>query len=185
MIRKLSKKELEVLYKNEMVFDFPENELKPLSILEREEYNWLGYFEENVLKGYAILILYESKKCILLDYFAILSTYRKNGLGTQFLRELKEEYREWDAIFIESEAEKSETARKRIEFYKHSSAVVTSFIVALYFVEYHILMIPLAVALDQKEIIDRVRAIYEKIYTSKQLEEYINIKKVIEENAID
>jgi len=46
-------------------------------------------------------------------------------------------------------------------------------------------MIPLAVALDQKEIIDRVRAIYEKIYTPKQLEEYINIKKVIEENAID
>jgi hypothetical protein len=84
MIRIMTRQELREIYQNCMMKDFPDDERKPLSIIEsrfkKNQNHCLIYLEDNVMKGYAIL---EScRKSLLMDYFAVIETYRNQGTGT-------------------------------------------------------------------------------------------------------
>ena len=84
-IKKLENTEITSIYDTYMKQDFPSDELKPLShILKSMEEGYgfsLGLYEEERLAGYAVFILCEETRCALLDYFAILSDRRGEGLG--------------------------------------------------------------------------------------------------------
>ena len=87
MIRIMTRQELREIYQNCMMNDFPDDERKPLSIIEsrfkKNQNHCLIYLEDNVMKGYAIL---EScRKSLLMDYFAVIETYRNQVTGTKFL----------------------------------------------------------------------------------------------------
>lgn len=169
MIRELTMREMEYVYHKYMEHDFPGNELKPLSVIKKQlerQTEWcLGYYEQDELIGYAIMNHCDKNRCLLLDYFAIIPQARTKGKGTSFLKELAQYYRKWNAIFIESETEISETAIKRLAFYKRAGAVRTPLKINLYHTDYYILMIALGKKLQGQEIKTAIQEIYEMIYT--------------------
>ncbi len=100
-------KEMEELY----LQAFPANERKPWQMIRRKAEEgtmaafWLGYGEaeeETVFAGLAILMLY--KDLVLLDYFAVLPELRSLGLGSRFLKEIKDRYPDGH-LFLEAEME--------------------------------------------------------------------------------
>ena len=126
--RKLTRKEIESVYSLYMKKDFPKDELKPLSMINRSldkgQYFCYGIFDDDKLCGYAcfVSIDIDSKQCCLLDYFAVLSDMRDKGIGSAFLRLLKDELDPAEIVLCESESpegtENDElvTRKRRIAF---------------------------------------------------------------------
>lgn len=93
MIRSMTEDELKIIYHQYMINDFPDNERKPLNVIQsrhnKKENYCICYFEDNVMKGYSILEFCEENRSLLMDYFAIIPEYRNQGTGTRFLNEMK------------------------------------------------------------------------------------------------
>lgn len=98
------------------------------------------------------------------DYFAIIKNYRGSGYGTRFLLELKTYFRDYGFLLIESEYNESETAKKRIEFYKHCGCKDSMLRGRLYFVEYAFLYLELSTGYSQEKIKEEIYKIYETVY---------------------
>ena len=98
--RNLSISDIEFIYKNYMINDFPKDELKPLSMIKKSisknQYVCLGIYSHEELSGYAFFVCLD--KFCLLDYFAILSDRRGTGIGSSFLELLKNEMSEFDIV---------------------------------------------------------------------------------------
>lgn len=153
-IKKLENTEITSIYDTYMKLDFPADELKPLShILKSVEEGYgfsLGLYEEEGLAGYAVFILCEETKCALLDYFAILSDRRGEGLGHRafllFNTYFKENLPLVEGLYIESEriaAAKNEkqrlTRERRIAFYQSCGCEMTKLCAVLFGVDYSVL----------------------------------------------
>ncbi|MDD6833790.1 MAG: GNAT family N-acetyltransferase [Solobacterium sp.] len=166
MIKQLDISLLKDIYFNQMIKDFPEDELKTYDMIEeaiRSDHSIaLGYYENDSLKGYATVIYAGNN--ILLDYFAIIKNYRGSGYGTRFLLELKTYFRDYGFLLIESEYNESETAKKRIEFYKHCGCKDSMLRGRLYFVEYAFLYLELSTGYSQEKIKEEIYKIYETVY---------------------
>ena len=95
-LRILNEHELINLYTNEAHRDFPESELKPLDVVEKlyreGNYEPIGFFENGVLLAYALQVVRENSKSVLLDYLAVTPEYRDRGTGSEVLRALQEYY---------------------------------------------------------------------------------------------
>lgn len=166
MIRFMTKQELREIYQNHMMNDFPDDERKPLSIIEsrfkKNQTHCLVYLEEDVIKGYAIL---EScQKSLLMDYFAVIKSYRNQGIGTKFLCEMKEYFREYDALFVESECAYNEISQKRLDFYQKAGFVISGVQVHLYHVDYELMVLSLNPETESLDVRRMMEEIYEKIY---------------------
>ncbi len=151
-----------------MMHDFPDNERKPFHVIEkryRKQQNLcLCYSEDNCIKGYSILEFSRENKCLLMDYFAVISEYRNQGTGTRFMNELKVYFKGWNVILIESECAFDETSKKRLDFYQRCGAVISNIKVKLYFVDYEILAISLQKKIDLADVKEVLNEIYAKIY---------------------
>lgn len=166
MIRIMTRQELREIYQNCMMNDFPDDERKPLSIIEsrfkKNQNHCLIYLEDNVMKGYAIL---EScHKSLLMDYFAVIETYRNQGTGTKFLHEMKQYFKEYDALFVESECAYDEISQKRLDFYQKAGFVISGIQVHLYHVDYELMVLPLNDEFEALDVRKRMEEVYEKIY---------------------
>ena len=166
MIRIMTRQELREIYQNYMMDDFPDDERKPLSIIEsrfkKKQNHCLVYLEDNVMKGYAIL---EScQKSLLMDYFAVIETYRNQGTGTRFLHEMKQYFSEFDALFVESECAYDEISQKRLDFYQKAGFVISGIQVHLYHVDYEVMTLSLNDEIETVNVRRRMEEIYEKIY---------------------
>ena len=90
--RKLTNDEIASVYDLYVKQDFPANDLKPFSIIEKSlekgQYFCCGIFNGDKFCGYAcfVTLLIESKEYCLLDYFAVISDMRGQGIGSEFLR---------------------------------------------------------------------------------------------------
>lgn len=168
MIRSMTLEELREIYHKHMMHDFPDDERKPLFVIEKryqkKQNLCLCYVEEDYIKGYSILEFSKKNKCLLMDYFAVVSEYRNQGAGTRFMNELKEYFKEWNAVLIESESIFDQTSKKRLEFYQRCGAVISSIKVNLYFVDYEILVISLKKDMNQADVKKDLDEIYGKIY---------------------
>ena len=166
MIRFMTKQELRDIYQDYMMNDFPDDERKPLNVIEsrfKKNQNYcLVYFEEDVIKGYAILET--GQKSLLMDYFAVIESYRNQGIGTKFLCEMKEYFREYDALFVESECAYDEISQKRLDFYQKAGFVISGLQVHLYHVDYELMVLPLKADVVPLEVRRMMEEIYEKIY---------------------
>ena len=158
-----------------MINDFPEEELKPFQMIEElikaDKSVALGYYDNDVLKGYATILF--AGKNLLLDYFAIISSYRGKGYGTRFLSELKEYFKDYGFLLIESENNNSETARKRIEFYKRCGCKDSKLRGRLYFVEYAFLYLELSGSCSSENVEEEILNIYKIIYPHYLNTEYL------------
>ena len=166
MIRIMTRQELREIYQNCMMNDFPDDERKPLSIIEsrfkKNQNHCLVYLEDDVIKGYAIL---EScQKSLLMDYFAVIETYRNQGTGTRFLHEMKQYFSEFDALFVESECAYDEISQKRLDFYQKAGFVISGIQVHLYHVDYEVMTLSLNDEIETVNVRRRMEEIYEKIY---------------------
>ena len=168
MIRSMTEDELKIIYHQYMINDFPDNERKPLNVIQsrhnKKENYCICYFEDNVMKGYSILEFCEENRSLLMDYFAIIPEYRNQGTGTRFLNEMKVYFYEWDALFIESETAVTQTAEKRLCFYQKAGALISGDRVHLYHVDYEIMCISLKRQILNHEVKELMSQLYQKIY---------------------
>lgn len=126
-IKLLDDEERRSIYHGQLQKDFHSSEIKPYSLMEKlaaeQKYPCYGLFEQGELKGYAFFV--KDNKTLLLDYFAVLSEYRNEGLGGRFLRELQEYVtKEKLILFAEVEnpvyaleGESRDLMNRRIQFY--------------------------------------------------------------------
>lgn len=91
-IRLLSPEKAKTIYRRDIARDFPPDERKPWASIERlmraDRYVCLGFYEAAGLRGYGFFATLPAENGglhYLLDYFAILPAYRKQGLGAAFL----------------------------------------------------------------------------------------------------
>lgn len=180
--KKLNMKQVEEVYKNWMKKDFPKDELKPLSMIKKSisknQYDCYGFYNEDVLTGYAFL--FHIEKLYLLDYFAIAENFRNRGYGSEFIKILQENI---DSDLIICEAENPDYAKNdndkderqdRINFYTKNKFSCTSLTVKLFGVEYIILI-------SKEEgafVTEDIKNAYLKIYESF-------LPKILFKNCVD
>lgn len=188
-VKKLENAEITSIYDTYMKQDFPADELKPLShILKSVEEGYgfsLGLYEEERLAGYAVFILCKETKCALLDYFAILSDRRGEGLGHRafllFNTYFKENLPLVEGLYIESEriaAAENEKQRlireRRIAFYESCDCEMTKLRAVLFGVDYSVLYKPFQKAENgaSKEALD---ALYRKMFKPGHYEKFVSL----------
>lgn len=148
-IKLLDSRQVENVYKDYMINDFPKVELKPLSMIENNITKGracsYGIFDENdEMVGYSFFMMY--KNIVLLDYFATIESKRGTGIGSKALKLITEFFEDkYDAIIIESEDvkfAKNEQDRiirqRRLNFYEKCGYLITQISSKVYTVEYSI-----------------------------------------------
>ena len=110
----LNKEELTNLYKDEMMFDFPRAELKPLRamlrLMDMGQYDpLLVTDDQGVALGYAMIWLPRARNGALLEYLGVLRGKRNGGLGSQVLPLLAARYGQ---LFGEAEAPTSDDRQR-------------------------------------------------------------------------
>ena len=150
-LRVLNELELKNLYMTDAHRDFPESELKPWDVVEKlyreGNYEPLGFYEGDTLMAYALQVVRENGKSVLLDYLAVTPQYRDRGIGSSVLRLLCEYYRgRAEYIVIESEhpdeAPDNAAALRRLDFYKRAGGILTDTRVRLFDVLFLIYILP-------------------------------------------
>ena len=102
---------------------------------------------------------FERKAAWLCDFLRLcIMLYIQNS------GELKTYFRDYGFLLIESEYNESETAKKRIEFYKHCGCKDSMLRGRLYFVEYAFLYLELSTGYSQEKIKEEIYKIYETVY---------------------
>ena len=177
-LKLLNKEELHELFQNEMVYDFPKDELKPLSAMYRlmdlDMYDPLLVLQDGEAVGYALAWLPRDRNGALLDYFGVLRDKRNAGLGTRILHLLAERY---GCIFGEVEAPVSDDPaendlrRRRIGFYLRNGLRQLDYDCALFGVHYHCLY--LGPETDDRKIEAMHRAVYSDYYSSEHFARFV------------
>lgn len=179
-LKRLSKEELVKLYNDEMVFDFPKAELKPvramLRLMDEGKYEPLLVTEDEETIGYAMVWLPASRQGALLEYFGVLRGKRNGGLGSRILAMLAERYGQ---IFGEAEAptsddpEENELRRRRIGFYLRNGMRVLDYECALFGVHFNCLY--LGPEQDDRKIETLHRSVYADYFSPEHMEKYVQL----------
>ena len=174
---KLTFDQVRRVYSEQMVPAFPEDELKPLNMIEqalaRGEYLCLGAADgdEVLAVAFFVRIVREGRTLMLFDYFAVREDLRDQGLGSRFLQSLIGEpfLAEADAALLEvDEPEAADTPEeqdirsRRLAFYLRNGLRDTSVNADVYGVTYRILSLPAGRELAP----DAVRRTYAALYHS-------------------
>ncbi|MGN1004323.1 MAG: GNAT family N-acetyltransferase [Oscillospiraceae bacterium] len=176
----LNQEELKRLYHEELVFDFPKSELKPLramySLMDRGVYDPLLVTENGEAVGYALVWLPSDRSGGLLEYFGVLRGKRSRGLGAQILDLLAERYGQ---IFGEAEApdsgdpEENDLRRRRINFYLRSGFRLLDYECALFGV--HFCCLYRGPEQDDRKVERLHRGVYAGYFSSEHMARYIQM----------
>jgi len=183
-IKQLSTEEVTHVFNNSMQFDFPQNEIRPLSsikkLMEKNLYPCFGFYVDDILKAYALFCHAPFGKCLLLDYYAVNRADRNKGYGSMFLKKLQGILGNFSGIIFElesinaakNEAEKSERER-RISFYERNGARKTNISSKLFDVEFDIFYLPIKKEWDDSFVYSELDKIYDTIFPKE-----FRVKKV-------
>jgi GNAT superfamily N-acetyltransferase len=188
-IRRFTRDEIIKLYHEQMHFDFPESEIKPLErilvLFDRELYFGYGLFEADQAIGYALFVKARDGNWLLLDYFAICSQFRNSGYGSLFLNMLINEVKETDveAIMIEIESIESSKSEedlkirsKRKEFYLKNEIITTNIYATIFGIEFEVMNYSYNKEYKDKKIIEEYTRIYQTMLPSRIYKENCYIK---------
>lgn len=190
-IKRLDYEEISFIYRNYLVCDFPQDEVKPLSNIEKmyqtETYMAYGFFfgQEGVgktLAGYAFCSKHLDGTMLLLDYFAILKQFRSQGIGGDFLATLKNELSDIKGILIETEDiayasnEKEKQIRERRDaFYERNGVQKVSIHSCVFDVHYQIWQLPIKEAMDSQTCFLELKEIYKNMVPEELYIKNVNI----------
>ncbi len=184
----LSENDIKQLYNENMIFDFPKDELKPLnhilSLVEQDVYICQGYFSKNEMKSYSFFAKEkEDDSCCLLDFFAVNSKYRDKGIGSDTIKLLnnEKEFSE-DGIIAEIEdpkysltSEERAIKEKRANFYYRNGFIKTDITSICFGVHFLIIYLPKKVHLSNNLIANKLNNIYKTIFPKSSFEKNISI----------
>lgn len=172
-IETLSAEELKALHETRLREDFPPSELRPYSnmkyLMDLGAYRCFACRENGGIAAYALFAV--SDGAALLDYYAVDSALRGQGVGSRFLSGLKAVSEQFGAPYVIIEAESVESAetpaqveerRRRLRFYDHCGCRTTGVYSFLFGVEYQILVLPLSEAAAPSDA--EVKAALESLY---------------------
>ena len=177
----LNKEELTNLYKDEMMFDFPRAELKPLRamlrLMDMGQYDpLLVTDDQGVALGYAMIWLPRARNGALLEYLGVLRGKRNGGLGSQVLPLLAARY---GHLFGEAEAPTSDDPaendlrRRRIAFYERNGFRVLDYECALFGVHFNCLY--LGPETDDRKVEALHRSVYADYFSPEHMARYIQL----------
>ena len=176
----LNKAQLTELYNNELVFDFPKSELKPLRamlrLMDMGQYDPLLVVEDGTPVGYAMVWLPRERNGGLVEYLGVLRGRRNNGLGTRVLGLLCSRYGQ---IFGEAEAPTSpdpaenHLRRRRIAFYERNGFRVLDYECALFGVHFNCLY--KGPETDDRKVEALHRSVYADYFTPPHMERFIQL----------
>lgn len=170
---------------------FPEEERKAFkhlkSSFEKGITTFLKIMIEEKFIGFFIVNIVKDIKCAHLDYFAILPEYQSKGYGTEAIRKLKEEYKDYYGIFIEIEKvgegktlEENEIRQKRANFYERIGFSKMKFDIDLYQVIYSAYILQCSVDdIKEENVIEDIWEIYRTIMGEKRLRKNCKVIKDI------
>jgi len=177
-LRRLDIAETKKVYELYMKRDFPRNERKPFRMIadymRRGCYEVYGAFSGGELAGYALFYVAEKdgRRIALLDYFAVVSGRRGQGLGSAILKELTPERLGVRCFVLESEKvsaaaddEQRKIRESRIRFYERAGGLHSCVQAYLYGVDYDIIVFLTAGEdMDDHEIFAVTDYLYRKMY---------------------
>ena len=180
-IERLNEEELTKLYHDRIIYDFPEAEVKSLSLMKKlmKENNYIVLlFKINHLPvAYTILASLKNSSLVLLDYFAVYPSYRGHGVGGKILSCMKKELQEYDGVLLEvenpflSDIETRFLKERRIAFYLRSGVIHTHFRTSTQNVPYQILFYPIQKKkLTEKETKEGMDAFYSYFFPEEIME---------------
>lgn len=179
-LKTLNERELSALYREEMVYDFPKSELKPLGamlrLLEMGQYDPLVVSENGERVGYAMMWLPKSRQGALLEYLGVLRGKRSAGLGARILPLLAQRYGQ---LFGEAEAPTSQDEaenhlrRRRIGFYERNGFRVLDYECALFGVHFKCLY--RGPQTDDRAVEQLHRSVYADYFSPQHMERYIQL----------
>lgn len=181
----INKQEVEKIYNNHIINDFPEEERRPLeiilSLIDNDIYIPFGLYRNQNLLGYAFFVKKENENVLLLDYFAIVNNKRHKGYGSKFLYLLTQMLQEY-LIIAEVESDENiedektrELRHKRILFYLKNNFTKTDVSVILFYVHYNILYFN-ETNIDDHIVEQHLKDIYHQLYPNEFYSKYVNFK---------
>lgn len=126
-IEELTLPEVRDVYRHQLKYDFPDNERKPLSRIEKSmkngQYLCYGIRNGTDILAYAFLVVINDE--YLVDYFAVREEARGTGIGSSFLKELVSSHlQKASCVLLEvddpdsaKDAEERKTHERRLSFY--------------------------------------------------------------------
>ncbi|MCD7725082.1 MAG: GNAT family N-acetyltransferase [Clostridiales bacterium] len=175
-VEKLELNELKRIYEAYVRKDFPRSERRPFKSMEKltknGKYVSYGYYNADDLLAYACYILAGKEQYALLDYFAVIPKLRGQGIGSEFLQELKRTVSVQNGVFIEVESpdsaktDKEEALRRRrICFYLSNGAERIPSKCLLFGVDYNILYLrKTGTSPSMEQLHCAVEELYQEIY---------------------
>ncbi|WP_026529207.1 GNAT family N-acetyltransferase [Butyrivibrio sp. VCD2006] len=161
--------QVESIYKERLIVDFPEDELKPLDVIlramEKGIYECLGLWDEGAVIGYAFLVKMDID--YLIDYLAIYPEKRNSGIGGKMLELLSEYFAEADNILIEIEdpdkavnEEEKQLQTRRRSFYLRNICQDTGLRIKCFGVPFQLLVL----GKIKSENVEALRELYISFY---------------------
>ncbi|MDL2258885.1 GNAT family N-acetyltransferase [Eubacteriales bacterium OttesenSCG-928-K08] len=169
MLRQLSLKEIEKLYKERISEDFPRMERRPLFTIRKMyregRYVCLALEEDKTIAAYATFICDNEISSVLLDFYAVDKSKRGSGIGSRFLPMLAEFWALKQGIILECERpskakneKEKNTRERRISFYERNGAQMTPLSWQAFGVDYNVLWLPVKATFDKstpgKDLLD-------------------------------
>lgn len=188
-IKRLELEEARAVYIGCAHQDFPSDELKAFSTIERlwnkGGYHAYGFYDKagDGLRAYAFIAADKEADILLLDYFAVCEKERGKGYGAAALALLREACMQWAGIIVEVEDEafaKSEEERltrsRRIAFYENNGVSMTDTKSFAFGVNYRLMVMPLKNELATEKVGEKLAAIYKKMLPKEIYEKAFGIR---------
>ena len=174
IIKNLTQDQVKTIYNNHMVNDFPASELKPLSMIlkgmEKKIFECLGQVDEESGEILAYAVFVKNGNDYLFDYLAVISDSRNSGIGSSFLKQIAEHYKQADSVIGEVEDpvfakddEEKNLQERRIGFYKRNGYIDTNVRVKLFGVDFKVFEMNLGRKHSEEEIKQLYKSHYKKI----------------------
>lgn len=176
---KLKDEEILNYYTKFVVLDFPNNETYSANsisnYIKSKSVNMYLFVANKTVIGWALLLLDKQNMLASLEYLAIFKEFRNLGYGSKFLNDLKNKYKNYNAIYCDVEAvetENKEIKQKRQNFYLNNGMIKTNLETMCWQQHYNYFYMPIKkIKITSDEIFASRMVIYKINYTDKKLKE--------------
>ncbi len=178
--------EVTKVYEEELVMDFPKDEVKPLKkivkLINEGTYVAWGFYDEERLLAYAWICTPKNGKLILLDYFSVCRGKRGRGYGSRFLRMLRHFYEDKAGIILEAEdvayapdREQEQVRISRIHFYEKNGLRIANVKEQAFGVDYTILVYDCKEQSTDEQVKEGLETVYHTFLSDASYEKNVKI----------